>query len=410
MSEVLQGSGRDGDFVHQNQTMAKSEGFRNVSKIWYDKTISYDDGLERLQAEVDEREDILCKPKDMQPVYDEDEGTLEFEYVDGRKFTATPHAMRQYATWTHIPHTFINKMLEAAVYKQNGDVLFKRDHGDMYTLWTVLKNGHRRMAPDKEFRFRTYKDGVLRAVLSKMYAPIDNRWYLQQLKRIIPGGRLSHFDRMTADTFYGNILIPDTIREEDDSDYGGMVSGGNCEIGTRPCEQYPSVFRAICMNGCIWDRTKGKGFRQVHKGKIDLKMFSKRIEDNITKQIPLMSEGIDMLFETREWEFGDVLARNILAQVAKDTNMTGVQTKGLFANFTNHGKAQRNAFGVIDALTRTSQECTSDAWVNFDKAAGKIMTGGEDGWGKILKRAEMIEDKDIEKILMRAEKKMLLAV
>ena len=43
---------RDGDFVHATQTMASNDGYRNVSKSWFDKTISYDEGFELLQASV----------------------------------------------------------------------------------------------------------------------------------------------------------------------------------------------------------------------------------------------------------------------------------------------------------------------------------------------------------------------
>ena len=43
---------RDGDFVHATQTMASNDGYRNVSKSWFDKTISYDEGFELLENDV----------------------------------------------------------------------------------------------------------------------------------------------------------------------------------------------------------------------------------------------------------------------------------------------------------------------------------------------------------------------
>ncbi len=80
------------------------------------------------------------------------------------------------------------------------------------------------------------------------------------MRKLIPGGRLSHW-RGDADTLWGNVLIPDTIRQESDSDYGGMVSIGNSEIRERRITSRPSVFRAICFNGCIWDREAGQARR-----------------------------------------------------------------------------------------------------------------------------------------------------
>src|SRR5687767_13653717 len=38
-----------GSFVLSGQTVAATDGFRNVSKIWYDKTISYEDGLKKIE-------------------------------------------------------------------------------------------------------------------------------------------------------------------------------------------------------------------------------------------------------------------------------------------------------------------------------------------------------------------------
>ena len=64
----------------------------------------------------------------------------------------------------------------------------------------------------------------------------------------------------------------------------------------------------------------------------------------------------------------------------------------------------------MDALTRAGQEFDSDVWLSFDRAAGNIVQGGEESWDKLLKRAESIDDKDIEKMLKRGERKMLLAV
>ena len=95
------------------------------------------------------------------------------------------------------------------------------------------------------------------------------------------------------------MLIPDTIREESDSDYGGMLSIGNSEIGERRISSMPSIFRAICMNGCIWDQTAGKGINQVHRGKIDLDQLFLVIKENLEVQIPLLPQGIERLLGTR---------------------------------------------------------------------------------------------------------------
>ena len=49
----IQGEGNQGQFVHDGQSMASSQGFDHVSKLWYDKTMSYDQGMEMLEDIVD---------------------------------------------------------------------------------------------------------------------------------------------------------------------------------------------------------------------------------------------------------------------------------------------------------------------------------------------------------------------
>ena len=61
--QPIKGQGNQGQFVHDGQDMAKKEGFGHVSKLWYDKTISYDEGMELLESERGQREDFLIESK-----------------------------------------------------------------------------------------------------------------------------------------------------------------------------------------------------------------------------------------------------------------------------------------------------------------------------------------------------------
>src|SRR5690606_24449301 len=75
---------------------------------------------------------------------------------------------------------------------------------------------------------------------------------------------------------------------------------GNSEIGIRRLYSQPSVFRAICMNGCIWDAEKGTQLSVVHKGNTNLADLASAIESNLQSQIPLLSNGVDKLLDTRQ--------------------------------------------------------------------------------------------------------------
>lgn len=394
MSDVLQGSGRAGDFVHANQVMGTADGFKNVSKLWVDQTITFDAGLEVMAKEAAEREDINANLADTVIKID-DKGICVM--VDGRVFHPTPHALLHLATWLDVPHTMVNWYTNPKV-KPNGETRITRDEKDTELVVLALRNGLRR-AGDRVNLFRTYKDGTLRAVLSDIYGIIDNRWYVETLKELLPSGRLSHW-RGGADTIYGNVLIPDSVREETDSDYGGMISISNCEIGLRRMAQYPSVFRAICMNGCIWDQTKGNILNKVHRGEIVLADLRVAILENVNKQIPLLASGVDKFLALRSREINKETHRlsQVFAQIALDNSFSAGQAQATLQEWLANEKESRNAFGVVNAITRAGQKFDNATWVDFDNVAGNLMNMTDNQWSRLLAESTEVDDKVLEKL------------
>ncbi len=391
MSDELIGEGRLGDAIHANLVMGdgKSEDFNNVARYWLENgTMTFDAALEKLETEVAEREDITTDLKEC--VIGIEDGKLKVG-INGETYAPTPHALRQLATWCDTPHTLVNHYSKDKL-KQNKEVKYVRDEKDLELIVLALRNGLRRIEDDKDMLFRTYKDGTLRAVLSDRYAIIDNRWYLQTLKELISGGRVSHWNG-NADTIYGNILIPDTIRKEHDSDYGGMLSIGNCEIGLRRLFQYPSVFRAICMNGCIWDQTKGENVTKVHRGEIDFAMLRLTILDNLNKQIPLLQTGVDRFLALRSRAIpAELRLSKLFAVVAKENQFTQEQLLATGDAFNKFESGDRNAFGLINAITRAGQKFDAETWFAFDSLAGSLMNMDDNKWSYLMTRANEFDD------------------
>jgi len=398
MSDVLKPTGNVGDFVHNSQNMASDDGYNCVSKLWYEQTTSLDAGIDQLHDQRRQREDIDCAIKHMRFGLNNDD-QLILEHVDGREFAFTDHAIKQAANWCDkLSHSFIKRLTAPAV-AQNGKVAYERDHGDAELLLHAFKNGMRRIDADKVFKFRTYSDGTLRAWLSDRYAPIDNIWYLEQIQALMPNARLSHW-KGDADTIYGNILIPDTVRERDDSDYGGMISPGNCEIGRRRFEQYPSVFRAICMNGCIWDQAKGNIISKVHRGDIDLNDLRLKLVENINKQIPLMGTAVDNFLAIRSHEVkkSDNLAA-VFGVICKENGFSKKQSTAVVEEFVKHESEQRNLFGIVNAITRAGQrkEMANEDWLNFDLVGGQLMSYNDNKWERTRAKANAWTKDEIEK-------------
>lgn len=381
-NQILQGVGTTGNFVLESQGTAAKDGFRNVSSLWYPKTHDFAFGLEQIEKGIQSRKDIETSLDAVTAVIDE-QSRFAFAFEDGQEFVPNAHALRQFAVKLGIPITTVNHLTGEwsgddglGLLRNTFNVGLRRHNADQNT-------------DDKDkFVFRTYNDNTLRAVLTDSFAPIDNRWFLELLSTLIPDGRLSHW-KGDADEICGNILIPDSIRAESDSDYGGMVNIGNSEIGTGRISLMPSVFRAICQNGMIWNETKGNEVSQVHRGKIDLQVLAKKIGNNINEQIPLLAGMVDRVLALRSADFGlnGATVPQVYTAIAKQFNLTPKQARGSNEQFVKFESSERNLFGLLQGITRQSQEETNDQWIAMDKIAGQIAQWDSVSWANFTSRA-----------------------
>lgn len=395
----LVGVGRSGDFVLTSQGTAAEQGFRNVSSIWYPKTQSFDYGMEQIERGIASREDIETSLDAVSAVIDE-HNRFAFAFADGREFLPNKHAIRQFAVKLDIPITTVNHLTETWAGDIEASYLLRNtfNHG--------LKRHNAEQNTDErdKFIFRTYRpdghtaeqSGALRAVLTDSFAPVDNRWFLELLSTLIPDGRLSHW-KGDADEICGNILIPDSIRQESDSDYGGMIAIGNSEIGTGRISSTPSVFRAICMNGNIWDEMVGNSLDKVHRGKIDLQLLAKRITLNVNEQIPLLSTIIDKVLATRSDEFGigGVKVPQVYAALRDTFKLSTAQAKGAAEQWAENESQDRNLFGIVNGLTRQSQLEDNAQWRAIDTLAGKLSAYDSATWSNFLSRASTYSEKQV---------------
>ena len=380
-----------GSFVRnlQGQTGVGFEKNTHVHKDWYATTLSYDEAMEGLQRSAEEREDVLAPVKDINAVVT-DGGEFAFD-VQGREFVPTDWALQQFSIRSKVPSSTVIQKLRSQE---------DADDQDSDVMAYLANNSLRRLDQDKKYRLRTYTDGTCRAFVTDKYAPIDNRWYLDQLRDNLPEGRLSHW-RGDEDTIFGNILLPDTIidyGQSDDSDYGGMLSIGNCEIGKRRISQVPSLFRSICLNGCIWGQCKGKEIKKRHIGEIDLQELSYAIYENIEAQLPLLDAGVRKLLALRELEVEEAKMQQVFATVAMDHKLTKKEVSEVFSQWGQFEREDRNLFGVVNAVTRAGQTLDNMSWVRFDEIGGRLMDTSESRWVGILNRAGSLQDKDLEKV------------
>lgn len=393
--------------AHFTDSQEKTENFKHVAKVWQQQCRTFDEGLELTAQDQKKIADIRAPLSDWEAIVT-DQDKLGIRHKPSTSvYVPTEKAVKDMAVIGQTSEWFLSDMMADKKKGPEGEekLVYRRDRRDAEVLARVLNVtlfAVDRTDQKKIRLFRTWTDGTLRAVLSEQYAIVNNMWFLEVLRELIPGGLLSHW-RGDADTIFGNVLIPDTIREESDSHYGGMLSVGNSEIGLRRIMSLPSVFRAICMNGCIWHQEKGEAVSKVHRGAIDFEGLKADIAKNLQAQIPLLSKGIDKVLGTRALKFGEVPTLNVVAQFFNDFDLPKSKSPKFFANFnTELGILQneaRTAFGLQSALTRLGQELDNDDWVKYDQIAGKVANLTGDRWSGMLQRAKTLDSKDIEKAL-----------
>lgn len=408
--EKLQINSRQGDFVHDNQEMAGKRGFSHVSEAWAkraddqsDKTVmTYDQALELLESKRGDMRDIQTEYGRFS-VSIVDGAVRLIDRQDGRAYGFSPASLDQFAERCGVGSTLPRRLILG-------------DEQDAKTLAMVFENGLRKIA-GKGALIRTRDDGgtngaTVRAFLSDQYARIDNRWFLEMLRRIVPGGLVSHFRATDGfDSIYFNLLIPDSVRAEQDSDYGGMLASGNSEIGFRRLKTMPSVFRAICQNGCIWDRVDGVQFvSRVHRGAIELDALEAMIRDNLDRQIPLLSTGIDQMQTLRTIQAPSVSDVALLGAVLQALAIPAL-TKSAADDIVKHHNRQKlligapsanTAFDVVQGFTGAAQTFAADLQEETERAAGAAMFWSAEKWDTVFRAAKTLKAADLARIFANA--------
>ena len=367
------------------------EGF-HVHKSWFKKCLTFDQVMESLERSAEDREDLMVPLGDIVPMAN-DLGKFVFS-VHGKEYVPTEWALSQFSTRLNLPSSSVMRELI-----NDPD----SDWQDADLAARIAMNSIRKADQDKIFRLRTYTDGSMRAFLTDKYAPVDNRWYMETVNEILPGSVYSHW-RGDDDTIYGNVLLPDTIMDydqEDDSDYGGMLSLSNCEIGRRKISQRPSLFRSICMNGCIWGEVKGEMIDRRHIGKIDLIELRSRITDNIEKQLPLIPVGVRKFLDLQNFKVTGSIKR-ALAGLCLTSKLDRTASREVLNQFVSYEKDERSLFGLVNAVTRAGQQLSNDSWVKLDKLAGDIVDWTQPKWDSFQSYSDSLTDKEVEEAFSAA--------
>lgn len=264
-----------------------------------------------------------------------------------------------------------------------------------------------RLQESKKFTVRTRNDDngnqVIRYIASERYGVINNDSVMDIISGALPGGwgdSLASHAWNDGDSMIGNVLLPDYIKNRPDSEYGIGISFKNSEIGRYRFEICPFLFRAICLNGCIWGRSNSViGIDKKHLGEINLDEIKMQVQAAVKLALAEGEQVLELFDMTKEITVEN--QSQLVASLAKEFKLTIPQ-----------GRAWLNAIGdepgetvfhTIQGLTKASQSFTGDVRQTMEETAGLILapslTADIDAiasmWEKFSVRAESLTPEQV---------------
>lgn len=371
---------------------------RHVAKVWQDKCVSLEKFYDVLKAQQVSKVDVV-KPESA--IRLKDAGTL----LDGTPLTKS--GMNSLRLFTDIPSSMISFMEERGY----NDELVRFVNDELNRRENEWQNKGK---DSREFRVRTRHDDdgntVARAIVSERYGVIDNLEAMEMIidalptKDAIKDALASHLHN-DGDDMFGNLLLPDNIKSEPDSDYGVGIAFRNSEVRNSTFKVSPFLFRAICLNGMIWGRQNSDiRVNQRHMGNIDKQELREEVRRAI---VVALSQGNDLL--TLLGHSKRVQVKNpeqVIAQLSRDNKMTIAQGKLWHKGYlqslqeTNGQAHDRTAFGIVNGLTRSAQDYTGSTREQMETIASAILAPAIDAdlqaiskrWGLISERAKSLDD------------------
>ena len=376
--------------------LASTATHRHVAKQWQAKCTPLADFIETVKSQSTNKVDVV-KPESEIRLKDVD--TL----VDGTPLTDS--GMNSLRVFADMPSSIISFLKE----REYNDDLVKYMNAELDRRETLWNNkGKEKRTFNVRIRHDDEGNDVVRAIVSERYGVIDNHEAMEMVSNALPSlndALASHLFN-DGDDIFGNILLPDYMKSEPDSDYGVGIAFKNSEIRNSTFKISPFLFRAICLNGMIWGRMNSEiNVNQRHMGKIDLGDLQLQVTQAIKVALTQGNDMLTLLGYAKQVKVTNPVA--VIAQLARDEKMTIEQGKLWHKGYLDslherHGDVhEKSAFGIINGLTRSAQDYNASTREEMETLASKILAPAIDSslqeiskrWGLIDARANQLEEK-----------------
>jgi len=378
--------------------LQSSDSHRHVAKVWQDKCTPLADFVETVKKQSEHKEDRVKKESEIRL---SNANTL----LDGTPLTKS--GLNSLRGFTDIPSSMVS-FLQEREYDDELVKFLNKELDRRETTWN-----HSGKEP-RDFRVRVRHDDegndVIRAIVSERYGVIDNADAMDMIVHSLPtlkDALASHIHN-DGDDIYGNVLLPDFMKSEPDSDYGVGIAFRNSEIRNSTFKISPFLFRAICLNGMIWGRQNSEiTVNQRHMGKIDLNELQEQVTIAVKVALTQGNDLLTLLSLSKQVKVENPLAT--IALLARDQKMTIEQGKLWHKGYLDslheaNGHVHENtAFGIVNGLTRASQDYKGNMREQMETQASFILAPAIDSdlqaiskrWGMISERAKLEKEKTI---------------
>ena len=378
--------------------LQSSASHRHVAKQWQDKCPPFSDFVETVKKQSEHKEDRVKKESQIRL---SDANTL----LDGTPLTKS--GLNSLRMFTDIPSSMISFLQE----REYDDELVKFVNQELDRRETTWNHSGKE---PRDFRVRVRHDDegndVIRAIVSERYGVIDNADAMDMIVHSLPtlkDALASHIHN-DGDDIFGNVLLPDFMKSEPDSDYGVGIAFRNSEIRNSTFKISPFLFRAICLNGMIWGRQNSEiTVNQRHMGKIDLNELQEQVTIAVKVALTQGNDLLTLMSLSKQVKVENPLAT--IALLARDQKMTIEQGKLWHKGYLDslheaNGHVHENtAFGIVNGLTRASQDFKGNMREQMETQASFILAPAIDSdlqaiskrWGMIGERAKLEKEKTI---------------
>ncbi len=370
------GASQDGQGRWTNALgLASTETHRHVAAVWQEQCVPFPKFREEVEAQQRAKRDL--------PNVAEHRVRLTADLGlpnDLGGIRLTDYAVEGLGGYAGLPAPMTSYLME------------RGDHADLARFINRGLNDRAVVAGSRasdSFLLRNRMDGeqeVCRAVLSGKYGVINNLDMLAYLADSIDSAAWddvlsSHVDN-DGDNMFGNLLLPDRLSEiKGDSEYGMGIAFSNSEVGRYTYRVSAFLFRAICLNGCIWDKQSSEiKVNKKHLGVIDHVDLRKQTKNAVRQAL---TQGNDLLAamgythniglsEVRD-DAGLTEATRLVASLSRKHNLTIEQGKR-WEQVRVSQYAEPTAFSVVNSLTEAAQKFSGETRFGMEAMAGRILT------------------------------------